>query len=361
MRVAISGYYGFGNAGDEAVLSATLSELRRRLPHAEPVVLSADPEATAEQHDVEAAPRWPLRPLLKTIGSSDLLLSGGGSLLQNATSWASLGYYLFTLDRARHAGVPYIVHAQGLGPLKGWPARAAVRHFLARAEAVTLRDRNSVELAQDLGVREERLTLAADPAFLLQPVRDAEIRATLADAGLRPGQSLVGIVVRQWRGANEALGPLAKIARTAAEHWGARAVIIPFHFPDDLEVSHALAALVSDAALIDRELHPRLLLSVVGSLDLLVGMRLHALIFAAAAEVPAVGLSYDPKVEALCEAAGHCWAPLSRPEDVPALAAEAWEHRDATADLRATVAGELRTRAGRAFDVIEEICSELGH
>ncbi|MFP4249223.1 MAG: polysaccharide pyruvyl transferase CsaB [Armatimonadota bacterium] len=359
MRIAISGYYGFGNAGDEAVLAATIDELRRRLPDAEAIVLSADPKATAELHNVEARPRWPLRPLLKTINSADLLLSGGGSLLQNATSWASLGYYLFTLDRARRAGVPCVIHAQGLGPLKGWPARKLVGRSLKRATAVTLRDRNSMELAQDLGVPDERLTLAADPAFLLQPVGHAEVRATLTDAGLEPEQPLVGMVVRQWRGANEALGPLAKIARTAAEQWGARAVIIPFHFPDDLEVSHALAALVPDAALIERELHPRLLLSVVGTLDLLVGMRLHALIFAAATEVPAVGLSYDPKVEALCEAAGHCWAPLSRPQDVPALSAEAWEHRETTADLREATASDLRTRAGRAFDVIEEICSEL--
>jgi polysaccharide pyruvyl transferase CsaB len=359
MRIVISGYYGFRNAGDEAVLSATLSELRHRLPDAEPVVLSADQEDTAEQHQVDAAQRWPLRALLKTINSADLLLSGGGSLLQNATSWASLGYYLFTLDRARRAGVPCVIHAQGLGPLKGWPARKLVGRSLKHAEAVTLRDRNSVKLAQELGVPEAQVTLTADPAFLLEPVSDAEVGAVLADAGVEPERPLLGIVVREWRGANEALGPLAKIARSAGEAWGARTVIVPFHFLDDLEVSHQLAALVPGAALIGRELHPRLLLGVVGSLDLLVAMRLHALIFAAATEVAAVGLSYDPKVEALCEAAGHCWAPLSRPQDVPALAAEAWEHRETTGDLREASASELHARAGRAFDVIEEICSEL--
>jgi len=359
MRIAISGYYGFGNAGDEAVLAATLSELRTRLPQAEVVVLSSNPDATAEQHDVEAAPRWPLGPLMSAIRSSDLLISGGGSLLQNETSWASLAYYLIVLERARSVGVPSVIHAQGLGPLKGWLARRLTRRALMRAEAVTLRDEASVALAEEIGVPRERLTLTADPAFLLEPVADAETDALLAEAGLAAQQPLVGMVVREWRGAREALGPLAKIGRTAAEEWGARTVIVPFQPSEDREVSHELAALVPDAALIDRELHPRALMGLIGRLDLLVAMRLHALIFAAATTVPAVGLSYDPKVEALCEAAGQCWAPVTAPEAVPTLAGEAWQARAETAPARERQASEMRARAARSFDVIERICGDL--
>ncbi len=121
MRIAISGYYGSRNAGDEAVLGATVHELRRRLPDVEPVVLSADPAGTREEHDVEAAPRWPLSSVRRTIRAADLLLSGGGSLFQDATSSRSLAYYLLTLHAARAAGVPYVIHAQGLGPLSSTP------------------------------------------------------------------------------------------------------------------------------------------------------------------------------------------------------------------------------------------------
>ncbi len=359
MRIAISGYYGFGNAGDEAVLSATLGELRSRLPGAEPVVLSADPAATSEQHEVEAAPRWPLGPLMRTIRSADLLISGGGSLLQNETSWASLAYYLLVLDRARSAGVPYVIHAQGLGPLNGRLARRMTARLLRRAEAVTLRDEASVALAREIGVPAETLTLTADPAFLLEPVADAEVDAILREVGVEGSEPLIGMVVREWRGAHEALGPLAKIARTGAEQWGARAVIIPFQPSEDHEVCHELAALVPGGALIERELHPRALMGLIGRLDVLIAMRLHALIFAAATAVPAVGLSYDPKVEALCEAAGQCWSPITEPQDVPALAAEAWEQRDVTAGSRRERAARMRERAGRTFDVIERICRDL--
>ena len=359
MRIAISGYCGFGNAGDEAVLAATVAELGRRLPQAELVVLSGDPEATRELHGVDACPRWPLGELAGAIRSADLLLSGGGSLLQNETSWASLAYYLLTLRIARKHHVPSVIHAQGLGPLRGLLARKLVARALRRTRAITLRDEASRILARKIGVPGERLALTADPAFLLEPVGEAEVDAILADAGVRPGEPLVGMVVREWRGAHEALGLLARIARTVAAEWGARTLIIPFQLPEDLEVSHELSALAPHTTLLDRELHPRALMGVIGRLDLLVSMRLHALIFASAQAVPAVGLSYDPKVEALCEAAGQCWAPLSAPGGVLELATEAWRQREENADARRTRAEDMRERAGRGFDVIERVADWL--
>ncbi len=359
MKIAISGYYGFGNAGDEAVLSATVDRLRDRLPDVRPVVLSADPGATEDAHDVEAAPRWPLGPLLRAIRSCDLMLSGGGSLLQNATSTRSLAYYLLTLELAHRADVPCVIHAQGLGPIDGWLSRRLTARSLRQARAITLRDAASMTLASEVGVAEELLTLTADPAFLLAPVSDTEVDAILDEVGLGADERLVGLVVREWRGSREAFAPLAQIGRTAADDWDARPLILPFQRPDDLEVSHDIAALIPEAVLLERELHPRALMSVIGRLDLLVGIRLHALIMAAAQAVPTVGLSYDPKVRAHCEGAGQCWTPMGQPERLPALAREVWEQRETNADRRRDNATALRRRAEVAFDVIEEVCEDL--
>lgn len=359
MRIAISGYYGFGNAGDEAVLSATLAELRRRMPDAEIVVLSADRDATRDAHDVRAASRWPPGALRRTIAATDLLLSGGGSLLQDATSARSLMYYLLTLHCARAAGVPYVIHAQGLGPLGGWWARRAAAYSLARAAAVTLRDEASAQLARELGVPDQLVTVAADPAFLLEPAAQAEADALLAEAGADSAGPLLGMVVREWRGARDLLPGLARVGRLAAEQWGAQVVVLPFSPVADAEVSHELAALLPDAALIEADLHPRVLMAAIGRLSALVAMRLHALVFAAAQAVPAVGISYDPKVEALCAAAGQSWTRVDGSGRLVELVEYAWAQRESGREARRECAARMRERAGRAFDVIERVCAEL--
>jgi hypothetical protein len=53
-RVGISGSYGGMNLGDEAILEAIVSELRRRVP-VEVVVFGMNPKDTLAHHDVERA------------------------------------------------------------------------------------------------------------------------------------------------------------------------------------------------------------------------------------------------------------------------------------------------------------------
>ncbi len=359
MRIVISGYYGFGNAGDEAVLAATLGELRRRMPDAEMVVLSGDPRATRDAHQVPAAPRWPLGPLRRTIASADLLLSGGGSLFQDATSTRSLLYYLLTLHFARAAGVPYVIHAQGLGPLRGWWAKRATGSALRRAAAVTLRDEPSAQLARELRVPDALVSVSADPAFLLEPVAHAEAEALLSEAGADPASPLLGMVVREWPGARDVLPALARLGRLAAQEWDARIVVLPFELPADAEISHELAALLPDVALVETDAHPRALMAIIGRLSALVAMRLHALIFAAAGAVPAVGLSYDPKVEALCADAGQSWTRIEDAHRLVELVEYAWAQREHGRDERCACAARMRDRAGLAFDVIEQVCEDI--
>ena len=54
---------------------------------------------TATRYGVDAAPRWDWRAVRAAIGRADVVLSGGGGLLQNATSFRSLLYYAGNLAR----------------------------------------------------------------------------------------------------------------------------------------------------------------------------------------------------------------------------------------------------------------------
>src|SRR5215203_3474935 len=82
-RILIGGYYGYGNAGDEAILAAMLRELRALRPDLEITVASGDPERTGSGHGVRAVPAADLAALAAAIGESDLVVLGGGGLFQD--------------------------------------------------------------------------------------------------------------------------------------------------------------------------------------------------------------------------------------------------------------------------------------
>lgn len=116
-RVVISGYYGFDNMGDEMVLAGILAGLRRLDPGVRVTVLSAHPAATAREHGVDAVSRTHLPSILAALARADLLISGGGSLLQDVTGPFNIPYYVGVMELARLRGVPVMMMAQGIGPV----------------------------------------------------------------------------------------------------------------------------------------------------------------------------------------------------------------------------------------------------
>lgn len=290
MRVIISGYYGFGNLGDEAVLAAMLPPLRQKLPAAEFVVLSADPTQTARLHNVASVSRMSLSTV-RAINGADLMLSGGGSLIQDVTSPQSALYYLGTLLLATVRAKRTMVYAQGIGPLRRAWIRSLTRWTLNRVNLLTVRDSASHELVRALGVRQP-IHLVADPVFTLTPAPAARAEMLL---GPLPRPRL-GVALRSW-GNDTVVDPLIQALRRWRTQTGGVIVPIAFHPSRDLEITQRLATAVGAQVLSD--LRPEEMLAVIGTLDLVVGMRLHALIAAVVAGVPMVGLSYDPKIDAV--------------------------------------------------------------
>ena len=114
-RAVLCGYYGMGNAGDEALL---LSLLQMLPDFVEPIVLSGNPQATKKSYGVTSCDRKSTFTLLKALGQSDVFIWGGGSLMQDATSMASPIYYAGLMALAQQRGLKTIAWAQGVGPLK---------------------------------------------------------------------------------------------------------------------------------------------------------------------------------------------------------------------------------------------------
>ncbi|WP_041285020.1 polysaccharide pyruvyl transferase CsaB [Desulfoscipio gibsoniae] len=318
-RVVISGYYGFSNLGDEAVLYSILRVLRHSVPELEVTVLSNEPRNTARDYGVHAVDRWNMREVAGAVRRADLLISGGGSLLQDVTGLQSLMYYLGVIWLARFFRRPVMYYAQGIGPVTTKAGRRLVGLTTQRVQAVTVRDAESLQDLQAMGVRRP-VEVTADPVLGLRPGDiDLSVGAEiLRRHDIQVGSGVVGVSVRPLPGPPIWEMELAKACDRLARA-GRTIVFLPMQSPADLVASREVAAAMRESrTIISTKLSVPQMISLVGNLDLLVGMRLHALIFAAVCGVPPVGIAYDPKVERFLSRLG--LAPAGKPAEIESQA-----------------------------------------
>ncbi|MEW6458207.1 MAG: polysaccharide pyruvyl transferase CsaB [Bacillota bacterium] len=350
-RVLVSGYYGFQNAGDEAILYALVRGLESCRPGIEITVLSADPEHTAGAYGVRAVSRTDPRAVFRAMRACDLFISGGGGLFQDVTSLASLQYYLGLIALARVLGRPVFIYAQGIGPLETRAGRFLTRAVLNRVQAVTVRDTRSWDLLRALGVRRPPVEVTADPVLGLVPEAGWRMRGRelLAAAGVRGGR-VAGFSVRPWSGDGDYTGALARVA-DELDAAGYRPLFLPFHHPGDLAACRAVAArMEAPAVIVEERLDFAALLGLCTHLDLAVGMRLHFLVFAALAGVVPVGLPYDPKVRLFLdrlELPAAVRVDRVTPGDLSRAVAAALARREALEEILKTRVEALRREARR--------------
>lgn len=290
-RVVLSGYYGYGNIGDEAVLGGICASLRQVIGDIDITVLTRNSEVTNRLHsDVKVADRNNPLSILKAIKNSDLLISGGGSLLQDATSQRSSFYYLMILKIARFLHKKRMIYSQGIGPLNGEAVRKAVSFELSKANSITVRDDDSASLLQDIGIDPEMIETVADPAFVVEADYESADNI-LRQNGLPSGQ-LLGVCLRPWTGMETFLPQITSGIESFCQQTGMTPVLIPMQDSQDTEITEQIGI----GTTIECNGDFRLAKGLISRCSLIISMRLHSLIFAAAEGVPFLSVSYDPKV-----------------------------------------------------------------
>ncbi len=299
MKIALSGYYGFDNAGDEALLSAITSSIKRLRPSADFVVFSGSPEKTAALHGIRAVYHKNPWQVFQELLGADLLISGGGSIFQDVTSARSLPYYISVVAMAKLIGKPVIFYAQGVGPINRSLSKFLMRLVGNHVDLITLRDEDSRQFLWDLGVTRPPLLVTADPVFSLEPGPADQARIEHLLKTIRCGaKPLVGVAVRKWQALEGYQTRLAQLLDELVSR-GYQILFIPMAYPDDVSESRRVAKLMQENAyVLDEHLKSQEHLALISRLDLMVAMRLHALIFSASRGIPLAGISYDPKVDA---------------------------------------------------------------
>ncbi len=298
-KVVISGYYGFKNNGDEAMLYSILHTLKKKISGLEVTVLSKSPSETTRLHQVKAISRYQIGRIIRELKKSDLLISGSGGLLQDTTGPNSILYYLGIVFLAKMLGKPVVFYSQGVGPVRTFWGRKMMRLVANCVDLITVRDEESLSELKLLQITRPPIHVTADTALCLQPEEiDLHLgQEILAGLALDQNKPLVGFSVRHWKDCQDYKRIIARAGDYLSEH-GMQVLFLPMHYPGDVEISQEIADLMQyPCTVIDRELNFREMFSLMRHLRAVIGMRLHFLVFAALLNIPMTGISYDPKVE----------------------------------------------------------------
>ncbi|MEO6928095.1 MAG: polysaccharide pyruvyl transferase family protein [Casimicrobiaceae bacterium] len=313
-RVVMVGNYGSLNLGDELLLSVISGWVKEA--GGTVIAVSVSPDETRATHGVDAVSYGDLPAIVETFASADLLVLGGGGLFQDydaldaeavgrfpayeATQFAQYAYLAETL------GVPRVALAQGVGPLRSENSRALARDVYQRMSSISLRDAHSAAILQDIGVAGRPL-VAPDPGWSWLG-EEPPARPLDNEYPALKGRKVLAVVVRDWAFEEHWEDKFVQALGTAlADDWAC--LWIDF-FRSPLPIGSPQPESVIARRLIDRlgtaAQHVIWTGTTIGQAyaaikqcDAALAMRMHALLMAHRAGVPAIALEYDEKVRAM--------------------------------------------------------------
>lgn len=284
-KILISGYYGFDNFGDEAILGVLINHLRGN----DITVLSSNPEKTGRTHNVNSLNSFNPKLIVERLPKFDMLISGGGSLLQNVTSNKSLFYYCGLINIMASLKKDVVIFAQGIGPVKGFWGKLIVKSALKKCKYISVRDEKSQELLKSWGIESN---LVCDPIFDLNVPTPKRTRK-------------VGIQLRKFASLTDEL--FDEIIKQVALKFSDREIeLICFQDSEDEGISKVFLNKLKKKnptinANIIKNLTNKEVIEKVSEYDYLIGMRFHACLLGLKYGIKTLAISYDPKVETLAK------------------------------------------------------------
>ena len=312
IQAVLCGYYGKGNGGDEALLVSMLEMLP---PNVKPLVLSADPRATSKSYGVRSYDRMNSGAVIRALKESQVLILGGGSLIQDATSLRNSIYYGGLMGLAQQFGLKTIALAQGIGPVDKPLTRWIAKRAFGNCTALSVRDPASAALLEQWGIScvmapDPVWSLAATPVPAIASIPSPKIAVTL--------RSHPKLTDRRLKTLTTALVDLQAAT-------GSHILLVPFQPTTDMDIAQQIQAELTDNSQVVTLTDPKQLKGLFQGVDLAIGMRYHSLIMAAAEGCKCWAISYDPKVSKLMtEIDLPGWALADIHTDASAIA-QAWQ------------------------------------
>jgi polysaccharide pyruvyl transferase CsaB len=320
MKILISGYYGFGNAGDELILETIVSELSTLKKDIEFTVLSFNPKETEKAHKLRAVNRWNCIKVIREIIRCDVLISGGGGLFQDITGSLGLHYYLLIILIAKLFGKQVYVYGAGVNELK-LINRIIAAKILSYVDGITVREADSFSLLVKWGIPKEKIRVTADPVMLKNVKTEKHVKNNPTVVFiLRP--PLKG----KWR-----VELYAKLVDAVFQRLKADLVFLPFHPQNDMEFSIQVMRKMKAKSSLVQWKHFDDIYNTIDKADLVISQRLHGLILAVLYGIPLIGISDNEKIDRFLKELGQKNISLINEENyysVLAVIFDMWEWRD---------------------------------
>ncbi len=291
--VMLSGYYGYGNIGDETLMHTIIYKLKEKKPDIKIVVLTHKRDSFLEENGIDSISRINIFKIRKALKKTKLYINGGGSLLQDSTSTKSLLYYLTLLKTAYNMGVKTYLYANGIGPILKEKNIIRVREALKNIDYMSLRDKSSFDFIKSLGVENKHIYLTTDEIFGIDLTSSA--KRILND-------NYMVISLRDWHKKDKSIyKKLSALIKHIYENYNLKPVFI-LSKQDDLKITKILYNMLDiDTAEIYYDNSFEDTIHIISQSKLVISIRLHPLIFGLCANIPVYGISYDPKIVGVLE------------------------------------------------------------
>ncbi len=282
-NILLSGYFGFGNFGDEAIFAV----MKRRFEKLGLNVFSLVKNPVG-CHEFS---RSRFKDIVRAIWNSDIVLNGGGGLLQDKTSMKSIVYYLSILFLSEKFHKKSACFAQGIGPINKSLSKLLLRYVLNNADFITVRDKYSENVLRESGVTNKNLFVTADVAFLFDD--EEEIFLPFENFILYSPGKAIRMPKKE---------TLISVGRSIQKETGLPVIVVPFYPARDGALAKEVADELKAYFVIPEKIaqYPY----IVKKSSFVVGMRYHSVLFSILKHRAFIGMPYDPKVKALTDEAG---------------------------------------------------------
>ncbi len=303
MKIIIAAWIGSNNLGDELILLALLKQLQSRgIDLNDVTAISKSPNKTSGSLGIHSVGHLAFIKIYKAIRSSDVLVFGGGGILQDDTSIWNLPYHLSRVWIAQWLQKKIITIGIGVGPVNTALGRWLVRMTFRKEQVVLVRDDDSRAVLEDIDIH--HATVSTDLVFSLPPIVYEKMGyIAVALRPYSPKGGFLPVSLRRSKNDESYLHDIAKALDATSISTKLPIRFVSFDADKDIEFHQKVAMLMSTPVTFVTPSTDNVA-EEIGSANAVIGMRFHAGVLSVLAGRPSVLIGYSPKVLSLSRLVG---------------------------------------------------------